>query len=41
MTGTAAHVAHLSKLRDFSGETIQQLAVKGLVLKLTEYVAIG
>jgi hypothetical protein len=39
MTGTTAHVAYFSTLPDFSGETIEQFPVKGLVLKLMEKVA--
>jgi hypothetical protein len=33
VTGAAAHVTNLATSCDFSGEAIEQFAVKGLVLK--------
>ena len=36
MSGTTAYVAYLSKLPNFSGETIKQFPVKGLLLNLME-----
>lgn len=39
MTWSAAHIAHLATSPDFSNETVEQLSVKRLMLKLVENAA--
>ena len=36
MTGATAHIAYFATSRHFSGETVEQLSVEGLMLKLVE-----